>query len=262
MNTAPSSWRSPPAFFLLIFVLSLPFLLFAGTPLPGPLNLPVSALMLICPALAAAILAWREEGAGGVRHLFARVVDYKKIRAVWYLPLLLLMPAIMLLSYAALLLLGRPLPADPFVPYLLLPVFILLFFITAIGEETGWTGYATDPLQERWSALTTALVLGTVWAVWHLLPWVLLNTPAWAAGQSLSTVALRVLIIWLYNNANGSVFAATLFHSMLNVAELSFPNYGSHYDPVVSGAITAMVAVVVTLLWGAETLARFRYARR
>jgi len=58
-----STARSPPAFFLLIFALSLPFLLFAGTPLSGPLNLPVSAFMLVCPALAAAILVRREEGA-------------------------------------------------------------------------------------------------------------------------------------------------------------------------------------------------------
>ena len=36
---------APPAFFLL----STPFLLFARVPLPGPLNLPVSALMLVCP---------------------------------------------------------------------------------------------------------------------------------------------------------------------------------------------------------------------
>jgi len=202
-----STGRSPPAFFLLIFVLSLPFLLFAGTPLPGPLNLPVSALMLICPALAAAILVQREEGAGGVRRLFARVIDYRKIRAVWYLPIILLMPAIMLLSYGVMLLLGRPLPTDPFVPYLLIPVFVPLFFIAAAFEEIGWMGYAADPLQERWSALITALILGTVWAAWHSIPWVLLNTPVWAAGQSLSTVALRVIIVWLYNNANESVFA-------------------------------------------------------
>ena len=164
MNTAPSSWRSPPAFFLLIFVLSLPFLLFAGTPLPGPLNLPISSLMIVCPGLAAAILVWREEGASGVRRLFVRVVDYRKIRAVWYLPIILLMPAIMLLSYGVMLLLGRPLPVDPFVPYLLLPVFVPLFFIAAAFEEIGWMGYAADPLQERRNALLTALILGIVWA--------------------------------------------------------------------------------------------------
>ncbi|KLK87907.1 abortive infection protein [Methanoculleus sediminis] len=257
-----STGRSPPAFFLLIFLLSIPFLIFSGTPLPGPFNLPVSALMLVCPGLAAAILVFREEGASGVARLFARVADFRKIRALWYLPILLLMPGIMLLSYAVMLLSGRPLPAGPFVPYLLIPVFIVLFFITAAFEETGWMGYAADPLQERRSALFTALILGVVWAAWHSIPWLLLNTPVWAAGQALSTVALRVLIVWLYNNTGGSVFAATLFHGMMNVAEFSFPNYGSHYDPVVTGAIAAAIAVVVTFLWGPETLARWRRAYR
>ena len=257
-----SDRRSPPAFFLLLFALSIPFLFLAATPLPGPLNLPVSALMLVCPGLAAAILTYREEGGGGVARLLSRVADFRKIRAVWYLPVLLLMPAILLLSYGAMLLIGRPLPVDPFVQYLLIPVFIPLFFIAAAFEEVGWMGYAADPLQERRSALTTALIIGIVWAGWHLIPWLLLNGPVWAAGQSLSTVALRVVIVWLYNNTGGSVFAATLFHGMMNVAGFSFPNYGSHYDPVVTGAIGAAVAAVVTALWGAETLARWRYGRR
>lgn len=104
----------------------------------------------------------------------------------------------------------------------------------------GWTGYATDPLQERRSALSAALITGAVWA----------------AGQALSTVTLRVLIVWLYNNTHKSVFAATLFHGMTNVAGSSFPNFGSHYDPVVTGAIAAAVAAVVVAAWGPATLAR------
>ncbi|KUG21144.1 hypothetical protein ASZ90_009106 [hydrocarbon metagenome] len=251
-----STGRSPLALFLLIFLLSIPFLLFAGAPLPGPFNLPVSAFMLVCPAIAAAILVFREEGGRGVARLSARALDYPKVGMVWYIPILLLMPGVMLLSYGVMLLSGRPLPADPYVPYLMIPAFVVLFFITAAFEEIGWMGYAADPLQERWSALATALALGAVWAAWHLIPWVLLNDPVWAAGQSLSTVALRVLIVWLYNNTGGSVFAATLFHGMVNVAGFSFPNYGSHYDPFVSGAITAAVAVVVVVIWGPATLAR------
>jgi len=118
------------------------------------------------------------------------------------------MPALMLLSYGVMLLSGLPLPAEPFVPYLLIPVFIPLFFIAAAFEEVGWMGYAADPLQERRSALETALILGGVWAGWHSIPWLLLNTPAWAAGQAVSTVALRVIIVWLYNNTHGSVFGS------------------------------------------------------
>ena len=259
MNGGPSVTRSPPAFFLLTFVLSVPFLLFARTPLPGPFNLPASSLMFVCPFIAASILVRREEGPGGVTRLLARVGDFRKIRTIYLLTIILLMPGVMFLSYGVMLFLDGPLPADPYVLYLIIPVFVPLFFIAAAGEEAGWRGYAADPLQERWSALATALVLGSVWAAWHLLPWLLLNTPVWAAGQALFTLALRIIIVWIYNNSGRSVFAATLFHTMTNVSEFSFPNYGSHYDPVVSGAITAAIAVVVTYLWGPKTLARFRW---
>ncbi|MCE5337169.1 MAG: hypothetical protein LLF90_00565 [Methanomicrobiaceae archaeon] len=162
MNSGPSSWRSPPAFFLLLFFFSVPFLYFAGTPLPGPLNLPASAFMIVCPALAASILVFREEGSGGVARLLARVVDYQRIRPIWFLPIISLVPAIMLLSCGVMLLSGRPLPADQSVPFATIPVPVLLLFIVAAGEEVGWMGYAADPLQGQRSALATALILGVV----------------------------------------------------------------------------------------------------
>jgi len=68
-------------------------------------------------------------------------------------------------------------------------------------------------------------------------------------------------MVWLYNNTRKSLFAVILFHTMINVSEFSFPNYGSYFDPVLAGTITAVLVVIVTCLWGPETLARFRYSR-
>jgi hypothetical protein len=39
-----------------------------------------------------------------------------------------------------------------------------------------------------------------------------------------------------------------------------FPNQGSHYDPRITGLITAFAAVIVTVVWGPRTLARNRNA--
>jgi hypothetical protein len=139
--------------------------------------------------------------------------------------------------------------------------FFLVFFIPAACEEVGWMGYAVDPMQDRWSALKTSLILGSVWAIWHVIPWLEANTPVWVAGQCFSTIGLRVLIVWLYNNTGKSVFAAIVFHDMINVSEFLFPNYGSHYDPFISGAIIAVIVIIVTFLWGPKTLAQYRYGR-
>jgi hypothetical protein len=73
-------------------------------------------------------------------------------------------------------------------------------------------------------------------------------------------VASRVLIVWIYNNTGKSVFAAILYHDINNVSSFLFPNYGSHYDPRITGLITALAAAIVTVVWGPRTLARYRNA--
>ncbi len=143
--------RSPLRFFSLVFVLSLPFWL-AGTLtglqlLPG---LPIAALMFVCPVTAALILVYGENKTSGVIALLERSFDYKQVRPkIWYAPVLLLMPGVMVLSYELMRLMGVPLPT-PQVAFLATTAMLIAFFIAALGEELGWSGYITDPMQNRW----------------------------------------------------------------------------------------------------------------
>ena len=246
--------RSPLRFFVLVFALSIPIWLIQ------PRDWPISA-SVGAPLIAALILVYREEGGGGVRRLLSRVFDQRRIRkGIWYGPIILLMPVIYLLTYGVMSLMGLPLPDEPYFPFLMIPLLFVLFFILAIGEEVGWTGYATDPLQDRWSALTTGIILGLVTALWHFVPLIQMGrTPIWIAWWSLGSISIRILTVWLYNNTGRSLFAGIVFHAMNNLSFALFPNYGSHWDPAVAGVITAIVAVIVAFLWGSRTLARYRY---
>lgn len=67
---------------------------------------------------------------------------------------------------------------------------------------------------------------------------------------------MRVIIVWLYNNMGKSVFAGALFHTTINVTWQLFPIQGSFFEPRVTGAITALVAAAVAVLWGPRTLAQ------
>jgi CAAX protease family protein len=265
MNGSGSSKRSPLKFFVLVYALAIPFWLlgaFANRGLPLPMELPVGALMFVVPLTAALILVYREEKMRGVRRLLHRVFDYRRIkRRIWYLPIVFLLPAIYLLSYWVMVLMNRPLP-EPDISLLAIPALVVVFFIAATGEEGGYMGYAVDPMQERWSALTTAIVIGLLWGVLHMvvdfegdhgLVWI-----AWQRG--VYDVVLRILIVWIYNNTGRSLFAAILFHDTDNVSVNLFPNDGSHYDPAFTGTITAITAAIVTLLWGAKTLAWYRFS--
>jgi uncharacterized protein len=247
--------RSPLKFSVLVFTLSIPVWLVE------PRGWPVTA-SVGAPLVVALILVYTEEGLGGVRRLSRRIFDQRRIRRrIWYGPIIFLMPGIFLLTYGVMRLMRFPLPNEPYFPFLLIPLLFVLFFVLAIGEEVGWTGYATDPLQDRWSALTTSIILGSVTTIWHLVPLIQMDhAPVWIAWWALGSISVRILTVWLYNNTGGSLFAAIVFHVMFNVSFALFPNYGSHWDPAVAGAITAIVAVNVAFLWGPGTLARFRYA--
>lgn len=261
MNTDTARGRSPSIFFLLVIALSIPLWLMGAMTsrqlLPG---LPVSSLMAFCPLIAASILVYRECRARGLIALLKRSFDFGRIRAkVWVLPIVLLMPGIAVLAYGLMRWMQLPLPTPEF-PVGAAPVMLLAFLVAALGEELGWMGYAFDPMRERWNALQAGMLLGLVWAAWHIVPLAQAQRSlAWIAWWFLFTVAVRVLIVWLYTNTGRSVFAAAVFHAFVNVSWQLFPNYGSHWDPRIFGLITALVAVIATVVWGPRRLARSRH---
>ena len=244
-------------FFLLVVVLSIPFYLIGAvtglTLLPG---LPLSALAAFSPMIAAIILVHRESGNPGVVSLLRRSFDFRRIkRVVWYVPVLFLMPAVMILSFAVIRLSGVPVPT-PRIEVLPALALLAAFFVAAVGEELGWCGYAIDPMQAKWGALQAGIILGVFWVVWHYPPLMQADrSMAWIAWWSLGSVSLRVIIVWLYNNTGKSVFAASFFHSTINLTWQLFPINGSYYDPFITGLITVGVAAVIVAVWGAQTLA-------
>jgi len=258
MKTSTSLKRSPRTFFVLVFALSLPFWLAGAlTSFQVLLAKPVTALMVVCPVTAAAILVSRQNGSAGVKDLLKRAFDFKRVTAkIWYVPTILLMPCSTVLSYRVMRLIGVSVPAPTISVGMVLLSFVV-YFIGALGEELGWSGYAIDPLQERFGALGGALLLGVVWMVWHWVPFLEGHLSlAFILWWSPGLVAQRVLIVWLYNNTGRSVFVAALFHAMINLSWGVFPPALSYYDPRVTSLILVIAAAVVVMVWGPRTLTR------
>jgi hypothetical protein len=79
------------------------------------------------------------------------------------------------------------------------------------------------------------------------------SPPYIAVGLPVSTIGLRIVYVWLYNNTGKSVFGVILFHAMDNVS--------SSFISTVAGApLIVITAMIVTFLWSSRTLARYRYA--
>src|SRR5450631_2317672 len=251
--------RSPFLFMLMVFLLSIPFYWFNDrSVLPKSFHMyaPTFIFAAIIPVLLANMFLYRERGWDAVTDLWRNVFDYRRIgNKLWYIPIFLLMPATMLATYFLMPLIGKPIP-DPQFPMLMAPVLFAVFFVLAIGEEAGWSGYVIGGLQARWGALASSIVLGIAWAAWHIVPFIQAHHASnwWTVSQCLGTVPLRVLMVWIYNNTGRSILAMVLFHAMINESEIMFPNLGSHYDPFIPFVILTVMAAIVVFIWGGKTL--------
>jgi membrane protease YdiL (CAAX protease family) len=205
-------------------------------------------LALFGPAAAAVIVTAATDGRAGVRALFGRLAIWR-VGLRWYVVALGL-PASLSLGVVGLsLALGAP-AAVQFNQ--LSPLTVILFFLV-VGEELGWRGFALPRLQARYGGLGASLILGILWAGWHLpnqfipgLEFYGYGFPAFA----LYVVAMTILFTCLANRTRGSVLLSWLFHGAINT--LFFLNTAT--DIVqrwwLSAAVYGAAALILVLVVG------------
>ena len=248
--------KSPLAFFLLAMAIYIPFVFNA--------NVNTFVIGAFIPVTAALILVYWENGTEGVVELLQRSFDYKRIKSgVWYLPVLLLYPSIVLMLYGLAILSGAPVPLPQFSFWT--PIGFVIIFVAALGEELGWMGYAYEPMQERLGALKASLALGVIWVSVHIPLYVMSGAShTWIVWDCIFVVMTRVLFVWIYNNTGKSIFAVALLHTMFNFVWQVIPPGNMVliplYNPGSLAVITSVLAAVVTFLWGSKTLAEYRFA--
>jgi membrane protease YdiL (CAAX protease family) len=238
------------------------------------LPVPAGFLGVFGPMVAAIVVTAIEDGRAGLHSLLGRVVRWR-VAPVWY-AVAVLGPLVLTLGAIALhVALGGQPPSLGLLIGALPTLLIYIVYMTltvALGEEVGWRGYALPALQARYSALIASLILGVLWALWHLpvffnpdtlysnLPFVL-----WLVYA----VPFAILITWLFNSAGGSVLMAILVHAVMNASsELwkTIPEYSVkpasaaealalNVHVYLMGAIVLWVAaVMVVLVYGPRDL--------
>lgn len=142
-----------------------------------------------------------------------------------------------------------------------LAYFVIPFFVVDIltnGEEIGWRGYVLPRLQARHGALAASLIIGVIWAVWHIPRFLTAGNTDSLAWFALDTVAKAVLFTWLYNNTNGSLLLVTLFHGAINTAGVFLPiataSTGDIRPFAIAVGLECVAAIAVTAVYGPKRL--------
>jgi membrane protease YdiL (CAAX protease family) len=230
-------------FFLLVFILT--WVVWVPRASGAPLGVLGQAWTWI-PAIAALLAAALTGGRGALRELGSRLVRWR-VGWQWYV-VVILGPAVFSLAVAGVYALfggswaeAAP-PAILAGPLLLLPLFLAILTLTdGLGEELAWRGFALPRLLTRYNALVASVVLGVIWALWHLpLLWTegngMFHLPVWLLLLDLT--AKSILFTWVFLHTRGSVLIAMLFHGATNLFLVS-PEVASTGDFQV--AVLAMV---------------------
>jgi uncharacterized protein len=190
--------------------------------LPGPLQaLTIAAATFTGPTLSAFVMTGVIDGRAGVHRLLRRYVLWR-VKLRWYLFILLVIPASEVLG--ALVLPGVAASYQPLTLSMVLsyPIAFVSTFVLGgpLGEEPGWRGFALPRLQAGQGPLAGSVILGVLWALWHLpLFWSGVWTPPTIPNIAMFIVmitALTVVMTWVFNNANGSLLITMLMHASFN----------------------------------------------
>jgi membrane protease YdiL (CAAX protease family) len=212
------------------------------------------ALVLIgtySPAIAALSLTAWKNGLTGVRSLLRRIL-HVNVPARYYLFAVSYMAAIKIAAAVLHRVLLGVWPQFGTEDLLLIPFAIVLSTPFQAGEEIGWRGYALPQLAARFGLPRASLLLGAIWAVWHLPQFYIAGAdtyqqsfPVWA----MQAIALSVAFAWLYARSAGSLLLVMLLHAAINNSKDIVPS-GVRDAPGVFSLHASPVAWLATgLLW-------------
>ena len=218
------------------------------------------------PTVAALAMAWFTGGRSSIVSLLKRLA---RVRVNWrvYVVTFFLMPGIGLPVYLVL-------DISPKIAlWKIATTMIVLVPLNAIvagiilgvgplGEELGWRGFLQSHLQGSAGSAASALIVGLVWAFWHLpifrfadfrngLDW-----SQFIVLYPISTILAAFAMGHIWRWSNGSVFLAMCFHAVLNTtaANLTRGNWWDFGDLTAAQIYLIILAVFALTACGTYVL--------
>jgi membrane protease YdiL (CAAX protease family) len=160
-----------------------------------------------------------------------RILDFKSVKAKYWLFIFLLMPIVLLLSTFMSLFLGQS--AEQFLISPELTIFggetliiLIILVLAPTFEELGFRGYGIDSLKKNRTIIKTIFIYIVLWMLWHLPLYfidgyyqneLLHENIVYAVNFVVQLSIAGFLMGWIYYKNNRSIIAMIIFHVMLNL---------------------------------------------
>jgi membrane protease YdiL (CAAX protease family) len=227
-------------------------------------------LTAFAPALAAFIVTGFFPGGGGVRALLQQLKRWR-VSIKWYI-VVIIGPIILFVAGD---LIHIALGGAPPRQWLVFPgtsgfgpgslfFFMGSLMLSIIGEEPGWRGFAQPCIQNRFGAFKASIVIGILWATWHLWPVITpgglsLENPADVTATYIRMISTAIAYAWIYNSTKGSLFIVGIAHAGHNIAATLIPSpSGGINQHLIIALLYLVVAVIIVLTTQLQTLTRLK----
>lgn len=215
---------------------------------------------VFAPSLVAIALTARADGSEGVRALLRRLLEWR-VGSRWFVFAAGYMAAVKLVAALVHRVVSGVWPRFSIEGWYLIPFAILVSTPFQAGEEIGWRGYALPRLAERFGLRGASVLLGLIWACWHLPLFFIPGADTYRQSfpiYMLQVTALSVAIAWLYSHTNGSLLLVMLMHAAVNNTKDIVPSaaQGATSPLGLSASLVSWLTVAVLWLCAAYFLVR------
>jgi len=221
------------------------------------------------------------DGKAGLKLMLSRLLIWRVGIRYWLFAVLFLVPAVLVGSLLNPLFGGDRISISNIKPaFNIVPLFVIFFFVSGLGQELGWTGFLIPRLQARFGALISCLIRAILVGIWHLplliylglQPFALASFPygSWIAQKGfLITFSIMILMLilpwsilitWIFNDTKGSLLLAAVLHSSeiwvpywmmsTGVSPENLDNYWGY------GLVMVLTAVIIVIVSGSQNLSR------
>jgi membrane protease YdiL (CAAX protease family) len=198
------------------------------------------------PTISAVITTGYFEGKTGLK-LFAKSLIKIKVKYYWYLLVFFLPIFVYSLPVIFNIAIGNPSNHDYFNTNLwgiTLSIVLSNIVFAGFAEEPGWRGYALPKINQHFRPIISGVIIGVIWAFWHLLFYVFGSRPWSTFPQFVFTVTvISCIYTWIYLKTK-SIPLMIIFHVMHNLSNTVFVKY---HNPLWGGIIYFAVLVVILL---------------
>jgi len=146
--------------------------------------------------------------------------------------------------------------------WVFIPVLLFMIFLGGGQEEFGWRGYALPLLENKFGIWYANIILGVIWALWHIPTWFITGTTQSHmnfGGFVLLMTGYSFIFSWIRKISGNRPFSGLYAHGLANAFIPVMPTFNMQDGMTqprywIWVTLTLLIGVVITALRKKESL--------